>query len=85
MNSKEVIENTIRDAVKDVTGITNLEKDASLIDRELAIIPACFLYIFDILEKKLELPVYNIFKDHTFEVMTVENLTNALFELEMPG
>lgn len=83
MNSKEDIENIIRNAVKDVLGITSLDKSASLIDRDLAIVPVNFLYIFEILEKGLQLPVYNIFIDHTYEVMTIEKLTNALFELQV--
>jgi hypothetical protein len=85
MHSKEAIEKTIREAVKDVTGIAFLEKDASLIDRELDIIPANFLYIFDILEEKLQLPIHDVLINHTFEVMTVENLTDALFKLELRG
>lgn len=84
MHSKEAIERTIRLAIKDVTGITELKINESLIDREMGIIPANFLYIFDILEKKLQLPTYDIF-NHTFEVMTVENLTNSLFELGNRG
>jgi hypothetical protein len=82
MNTRESIEHKIREAVGDVTGTTNLDKNVSLIDRAALIIPVCFLYIFDILEKSLELPVYDIFTNHSFEVMTVENLTDALFELE---
>ena len=81
MHSKEMIEDIIRDAVKNVTGITALERDTNLIDQELKIIPVDFLYIFDILEKKLQVPAHNIFIDHTFEVMSVAKLADALFEL----
>jgi hypothetical protein len=85
MNLKESIEKTIREAIKNVTGITALDEDDSLLDRELNILPANFLYIFDILEEKLKLPVHDIFIDHTYEVMTVKNLTNALLVLETQG
>jgi len=76
------IQNIIRDAVEAVTGITNYSNDASLIDRELAIIPAKFLYIFEIIEQRLHVPLSEIFIKHSFEVMTVENLTSAIMELE---
>ena len=82
MHSKKMIENIIRDAVKNVTGIIELKKDDSLIDKELKIIPADFIYIFDILRERLQLPVHDIFVKHTFEVMTIENMTDALFELK---
>ncbi len=85
MNTKEIMVNTILAAVEEVTGILDLENDTSLIDRDLAIMPACFLYIFDMLEKRLQLPVYDIFIDNTFEVMTVENLSNALLKLKTKG
>lgn len=85
MHSKESIEKTIQEAVMNVTGIEVFEKDTSLIDKKLNIIPANILYIFDILEKKLQLPVHDIFINHTFEVMTVENLADALFQLERLG
>lgn len=82
MYSKEGIEKAIREAVKDVTGITIFDKDTSLIDSKMNILPAQFLYIFDLLEKKLQIPVHDIYIKQTFEVMTVGNLTDALFELD---
>lgn len=82
MYSKRDIEKAILEAVKAVAGIEFLEKSANLVDRDMNIIPANFLYVFDMLEEKFRLPVYNIFIDSTYEVMTVENLTEALFELQ---
>jgi len=82
MASKEIIERAICDAVRDVTGLVDIEKDESLIDGGLSIEPVDFLYIFDILEKKLQLPVCDIFKNHTFEVMTINNLTDALINVK---
>ena len=82
MYSKSAIEKTIQNTIKDVTGIAALEKDASLIDRELDIHPAKFLYIFDILERELMIPVHEVFTTQSFDVMTIGNLTDAILELE---
>jgi len=81
MQTKEVIQAAIYDAVREVTGISHFEKNASLIDKDLRIGPASFLYIFDILEKQLQVPACDIFQNHTYEVMTISNLTEALFAL----
>jgi hypothetical protein len=82
MYSKECIGRLIKESIKDVTGITILDKDTSLIGSNMSILPAKFLYIFELLEKKLQLPVHDIYKEYTFEVMTIENLTDALFDLD---
>ena len=81
MLSQEFIEKTIREALENVCGISDIESDVSLLEKEIAIHPANFVYIFDILEEKLGLPIHNILTDRTFEVMTVANLTNALLDL----
>lgn len=82
MYSKSFIEQAIREAVYKVTGIKDLEKDRSLIDRDMNIMPANFLYIFEILEEELRLPVCQIFIGNSYEVMCVENLTNAIYSLQ---
>lgn len=71
----------IKDAVWKVTGITIESEEISLLDTKLDIPPADFLYIFDILEKNLELPVTEIFQDSNYIVMKVNNLSDALFKL----
>jgi len=81
MHSKEFIEKTIRETMKDVSGISDIESDFNLLDTEIAIHPPNFIYIFDILEKRLDLPIHKILIDNTFEVMTIANLTDALFDL----
>ena len=79
--TREEIEVMVREVVKDVTGVETRSPDASLIDRETGIIPADFLYIFDQLEQKLRAPVCGIFEEYTYEVMTVRNLADALYDL----
>jgi len=81
MQLRDAIEKAIFDAVENVTDITQLNKDTSLISRELGIVPVDFLYVFDILQQRLQLSVYEIFRNHTYEVMTVGNLIDALFDL----
>jgi hypothetical protein len=81
MNTKDSIMTLIRKTVSDVTGISDFENDTSLIDGSLPIAPVNFVYIFNALEKTLNLPVHDILKDHTFNVMTVENLADAILAL----
>ena len=79
--NREEIKVIIRNAIIQVTGLDNLDGKTSLISKELGIIPVNFLYIFEILKNELELPVYKIFENHTYQVMTIDNLANAFMEL----
>ena len=80
MYTKNDIENAVRDSIKSVTGIEALDKDASLVDSILGISPASFLYIFDILENNYLLSAYDILRTKDFHIMTIKNLTDALYE-----
>lgn len=82
MHTKEHIIQSIRYAIYKVTGLTNIDKNRSLIDKETKIAPVNFLYIFDILENELQLPVCKIFEDNTYEVMCIENLANAIYKIQ---
>ena len=79
--NREEIKVIIRNAIIQVTGLDNLDGKTSLISKELGIMPVNFLYIFEILKNELELPVYKIFENHTYQVMTIDNLANAFMEL----
>ena len=81
MYTKEAIRETIRFAVKKVTGIKDIDDDMFLGDETLKIAPANFIYIFDIIEKQLELPIHKVVETHSFMVMTINNLATATFEL----
>jgi len=59
-------------------GITSL----NLMSRDLGIIPVDFLYIFDILERALQIPVHRVFVQAKYEVMTVAHLADAFCELQ---
>jgi len=82
MISKTEVEKAIRDTIEAVTGKSDLESDASLIDREMGIHPATFLYIFDKLEKDLQLDVCDVLRTQTFQVMTIGKLTDAIHSLQ---
>ena len=70
-------------AIKEVTGITISNHHENLLSRKLGIMPADFLYIFDILSKiKTKYPLVNIFIDHGYQVMTVENLATTIYKLQ---
>ena len=79
--NREEIKVIIRNAIIQVTGLDNLHVNTRLISKEFRIMPENFLYIFEILKNELELPVYKIFENHTYQVMTIDNLANAFMEL----
>jgi hypothetical protein len=83
MYSKEVIESSVREAVKMVTGIDNLNLDSCLVDRDMGIYPVDIIYIFEILEDQLKLPINEIFETNNAEVMIIRNLVNTLFALTL--
>ena len=82
MLTKEQIEKSIRDAVCEVTGKKDFGSLDSLIDKDSGIMPVNFLYIFDILEKELNLPVCKVFENNGYDVMCVKNLTDAIYSLQ---
>jgi hypothetical protein len=82
MISKADIKAYIKKAVKDTIGSEPLDGDASLLGAGLNIPPAGFLYIFDILEQQLRLPICDVFTNHSFDVMSVDNLTDAIYEMQ---
>ena len=53
----------------------------NLLDNRLAIQPADFLYIFDLLEKELHVPVSDLLKNYDHTVMEVGAMSDALSEL----
>lgn len=82
MRTKEEIRKIIVDAIENIAGVRIKDFSVSLISKDVDINPADFLYIFQLLEKKLSLPVYQVFEEYTYDVMSIENLSNALYELE---
>ena len=79
MVSKEMIENELREAINCVSGMEGIDKDTNLISNEVAIAPVDFLYIFDIIEKKLNLKVFEILQSHSYHIMTIRKLTDTIY------
>jgi hypothetical protein len=81
MISKTDIKACIKKAIKDTVGSEPSRDDIILLDDKLNIPPAGFLYIFDILERQLRLPVCEVFTNHSFNVMSINNLSDAIYEI----
>ena len=81
MVTYETIENNIREAIESVTCIRIIDGDTSLISKDMDIAPSDFLYIFDILERKLQINVHAVLAASTYQVMTVRNLSGAIFDM----
>lgn len=77
---KEII-NLIQKTVFEVTQVRVDSEEMSLLDTRLNINPVDFLYIFDLLEKKLKIPAADIFKDHDYTVMRIDYMSEALLGL----
>jgi len=76
------IKQLIANAITEVTGIVNIDDNTSIIGRILGITPADIIYIFDILEQKMNIPVHSVFIHNTSEVMTIDGLSKALYLLQ---
>lgn len=79
--TKKDIRNLIRKIVFDVTKVHVESENTSLLDTRLKIHPADFLYIFDLLEKELHIPVVNIFIDQDYTIMRVDRMSEAILGL----
>lgn len=77
---KDII-NVIKETVFEVTGIQELSDGDNLLSTKLDILPADFLYIFDLLEKKLEVPAVDVLKNTDYQVMQIDYFSKALLEL----
>lgn len=71
----------IKKIVYEVTNIIIEDEKTNLLDNKLDIHPADFLYIFDLLEKELQVPVTNILRVNDFTVMRVDNMGNEILKL----
>lgn len=79
--TKEHIEKLIINIVYKVTGKSITTSKISLLDENLQILDADFIYIFSELEKELNLPIFNIFQHNNFEIMYISNLSDAILQL----
>lgn len=78
--TKEEIKKYIIDIVKEVTQ-QEIENE-NLLDSRLAIHPVDFLYIFDLLEKELKLPVIKVMEASDYNIMQIDRLCDAIWNLQ---
>jgi hypothetical protein len=74
MRTKRDIEEVICTTIEKVTGTLISDYNTNLLGKHIGILPANFLYIFEILRIELELPVYEVLEKASFSVMTIANL-----------
>ena len=74
----ENIKTFVRESITDVSGISRFEDNENLLDPGVGIFPADFLYIFDLIEKRFNIPFSNVLQFSTYEVMTVENMAKEI-------
>lgn len=82
MYTQELIEQVVSEAIEQVAGINITDKENSLIGKNSEIMAVNFLYIFDIIEKQLQLPVCKVFENNSYEVMSIRNLSKAIYMLQ---
>ncbi len=71
----------IKKIVFDVTKIEIISSEENLLSTKLDINPVDFLYIFDELEKRLNIPVVEIFVNSDYSVLKVNILGKKLYEM----
>ena len=83
MFSINEIEAAIIEAVKEVSGGYQVtDKDIHLLDDSIPMPIVNYLYVFDILEKKLDLPVVKVLETNDYTVFTVRNLAREISKLQ---
>lgn len=75
------ITKAIIETVYEVTRISIQTEEISLLDTQLDINPADFLYIFDILEKQFGFETKEILENSNYDVMYIPNLSKAIMQL----
>ena len=80
-DTRTMIYHLILDTVWEVCGVRIESETENLLDRKFGIYPADFLYIFDLLEKKLQVPAVDVLKDSEYTVMEAGRLSDALWKL----
>lgn len=72
------IKTIIRDIVCSVSGKSDFQDVDNLLSRDIGIMPVDFLYVFDCLEKRFGLPLFEIVENRDYTVMTIDNLSHEI-------
>ena len=81
MYTRKDIEMIVCDTVKTVTGIQIVHHNISLLDRDINIFPADFLYIFDLIENKIGKSIDSILVEYTDDVFIMDNLIDVIYKI----
>ena len=81
MYSKEKIADIVKNAIYEVTKIRIDNDDINLLSEELKIFPADFLYVFEIIERNIEVSIGSIFVDYGYEAFEVKRFIKIICEL----
>lgn len=81
MYSIDYIEAVVYEAIEQVTGMTNIDSNVCLLDKNVGIMPAEFLYIFEHVESKLGMPINSVLTENTYEVFFVDKLVEAIYKI----
>ena len=81
MNKSE-IEKIIIEGIKKITDINMLNKDLNLFSHSCNISPIELIYIKDYIEKKINKDISKIFISYDYNVLTVNNLADAIISLQ---
>lgn len=80
MDNIEILEGVIIDAVRAVTGIASVSRDTCLIDADVGIFPADFLYILTLVEERVDCNITDILVNNTYDIMIVRNLAAEILK-----
>ena len=81
MDREEYIKGVIKQSISIVTGKEGMDNNQNLLDSKIGVFPADYIYIFNMLEKKLGVPVFCLLEKYDHTVMTINNLAIAINEL----
>lgn len=69
----------IQNTVYEITEIQLESEKMNLLDMDIC--PVDFIYIFDLLERKLHVPVVNILIGSSYQILEIDAMSKALLEL----
>jgi hypothetical protein len=78
----EQLEHVVSAAIYHVTSKDIADHDQHLLNDAVRVQMVDFLYVFETLEKELNLPVADILKDNDFSVFTIRNLAKEILRLK---
>ena len=79
--SQQEVETMIADTIYEICDMKVNDRDKHLLCKSIPISVVDYLYVFDALEHKLDLPVAKILEKNSCEVFTIRNLAEKICAL----